>query len=211
MVPPSQSQSQGAPTSPFPSPGNWTYPAAAPAPGGVYVEMRSDNPNTRIDQVHGGASIPICAVPCRKVLGRDGVYVIQGDGMRATSNFVLPDDRQELTLDVKAGSTARLAGGVVLMAGGGAVSYLGLIFWSLGSTQNSLGMVNGTGGNEGSAQVSAGSTMLLVGIPAVLIGLYVVLTTHTHVTSSTGATFTQEAPVPRKRSLVALTPRGIEF
>jgi hypothetical protein len=166
--------------------------------------VNSDDPRVRVDRVIGSTRVPACYAPCRKMLDTGSVYVIGGDGVRATSQFVLPDDRDKVTLDVQAGSSARFAGGIILLGAGAAVAYIGLVVWELGKASE----FNASSSN---GSVRAGETMMLVGLPAVLLGLYLTISTHTTVNSSTGSTFTQETPRPRHRPWIALTPRGLEF
>ena len=100
-------------------------PTAAPRPGevpeGVFVELRADAPGVRIDRYVGddSARIAVCSAPCRRVLPRDGRYVIDGVGIRTTSRFSLPEDQRQLILDVKAGSAAQNVGGAFLIVGRG--------------------------------------------------------------------------------------------
>ena len=92
----------------------------------------------RIDRVIGNSRVPACYAPCGKMLDTGSVYVIEGDGVRATSQFVLPDDRDKVTLDVQAGSSARVAGGVILLGAGVASAYLGFVVWELGKISESI-------------------------------------------------------------------------
>ena len=201
----------GYPPRGYPPPG---YPGAypgwgAPPPRWVFVDVRTDDPHVRIDRVVGNNRIPACYAPCRKMLDTGSVYVIAGDGVRTTSQFMLPDDRDKVSLDVQAGSTSRLAGGVILLGGGVAVAYLGFYVWELGK----LGSIDSSSSNSSSA-VHTGETMMLIGLPAIILGLYLTISARTSVTSSTGSTFTQEVPrAPRSghRPWIALTPRGLEF
>jgi hypothetical protein len=146
------------------------------------------------------------------MLETNTLYVIGGEGIRSTSQFMLPDDRPSVRLDVQAGPTSRLAGGVVLMGLGIAVSYIGALVWEFGEVRdisaNSFGSSTDTSSNR--RAITVGETMVVIGIPAALVGLYLAVTTHTSVVSSTGATFTR-APLPRRRLPIALTPRGLEF
>ena len=199
----------GYPPPGYPPPGAYPGWAAPPPPRWVFVEVNSDDPRVRIDRVIGNNRVPACYAPCRKVLDTGSVYVIEGDGVRATSQFVLPDDRDKVTLDVQAGSTARMAGGIILVGAGVASTYLGFLIWEVGKFSE---FEASSSSNSG---VRTGETMMLIGIPAALLGLYLTISTHTTVNSSTGSTFTQDTPHPRKRSWLALTPRltpfGLEF
>jgi len=197
----------GYPPPGYPPPG---YPGwGPPPPRWVFVDLNSDDPHVRIDRIVGNSRIPACYAPCRKMLDTGSVYVIAGDGVRATSQFALPDDRDKVALDVRAGSSSRLAGGVILLAGGVGFAYLGFYVWELGK----IGSIDGS---SSSADRSAhtGETMMLISLPVAILGLYLTITSHTSVTSSTGSTFTQEvprAPRPGHRPWIALTPRGLEF
>ena len=176
-------------------------PAAPPvvAPDGVYVVIHTSSPGVRIDRVVGqSAQVPVCVAPCRQVLPRNNIYVIDGAGIRATSRFMLPDDRNQLTLDVDAGSSARLGVGVLLTIVGFGIAYVGL----LAVAANSV-----SGNDRGpSAALVAG------GFGAGIAGVYLVSTSHTTVVSSTGSVFTRAPARPRaRRPAVALTPRGLEF
>ena len=198
-----------------PPPGQWGAPpalgAAAPGygPRWVHVVMNSDDPRTRIDRVvAGGGILPVCFAPCDKMLDSGSLYVIEGDGVRATTRFVLPDDRDSVTLDVQAGSTARVAGGAILLGAGLLSAYIGALVWSAGSVNNADGF-NTPG--QGDSAVSVGRTMVVVGLGGAALGLYLALSSHTTVNSSTGSTFTRDTTRPRAWPLLALTPRGLAF
>jgi hypothetical protein len=202
--PPAGYPPPGYPPAGYPPPGAYPVWGAPPPPRWVLVELNSDDPRVRIDRVIGNNRVPACYAPCGKMLDTGSVYVIGGDGVRATSQFVLPDDRDKVTLDVQAGSSARMAGGIILMGGGIASAYLGFLVWELGK----ISEFDSTSSNNGTR---TGATMMLIGIPAAVLGLYLTITTHTTVNSSTGSTFTQEMTRPRKRPWIAFTARGLEF
>jgi hypothetical protein len=216
--PPPQSpyaQSPYAQPPPYAQPSPYSASYGAPpwfyGAGGVYVELRTDNPNVRIDRVVDGNYLPVCFAPCRKVLPRHDIYVITGDGVRSTSNFVLPDDRASVTLDVQAGSSARQVAGGVLMAGGIITAYVGLVVYAGGLGADRPASTTGSS----SSQTNPGGMIAAgIGVGAALVGLFLSSTSHTTVVSSTGNTFTDATPPPtppRKRAAVALTPRGLEF
>jgi hypothetical protein len=140
------------------------------------------------------------------MLDANSVYIIEGDGVRATSKFELPDNRDSVVLDVQAGSTARLAGGAILSGLGLVTAYIGLIVWEAGV----VGNINPGSTNDGARATRVGETMVLIGLPVALLGVYLAVTTHTTVTSSSGSTFTRETPT-RRWPRLALTPRGLEF
>jgi hypothetical protein len=197
----------------FPTP---AAPPSAPGLGGVLVELRSDNPHTRIDVDAGGVTSTACLTPCRRVLARNQIYVIQGDGVRPSSRFMLPDDRAEVTLDVHAGSSSRLMAGALLMGAGFVVSYIGVVVLGTGQTDRSLSdSFDPDRHDRANEELRTGTILLLCGVPTLVVGLYLVLTARTSVVSSSGASFSQENPAPaRKRPWhpsFALTPRGLEF
>lgn len=186
--------------------GDWRNPNAA---GGVFVELRTSTPKVRIDRVlSDGGTIPVCTVPCRQVLPRNAVYVITGDGVRTTSRFVLPDDRDHVTFDVQAGSSSQLLGGALLAGGGLLVAYFGLLVAASSGFPDPSSTTSSS--NNSSTRNTVGATMLVGGGLAAALGLYLTLRSHTTVSSSTGSRFTDN-PRPRKRSRFALTGRGLEF
>jgi hypothetical protein len=179
----------------------------------VFVEIRSDNPSVRIDRVVGGQYAPVCLAPCRRWLPRSEVYVINGEGVRSTGQFMLPDDRQQVTLEVHAGSSSQLTWGVVLVCGGLAAGYLGLALIDAGVLDNTASSFNGSN-SSGNGTIAVGSALLLSGLVAAGIGFFVAVTSHTTVVSSTGNSFSwaPEAPAHAgKRPRIAITPRGLEF
>jgi len=208
---------------PPPPPGAW---GAQPAPGPaapvygarwVHVVMNSDDPRTRLDRVvPGGGVVPVCFAPCNKMLESNSLYIIQGDGVRATSRFMLPDDRDSVTLDVQAGSTARVAGGAILIGAGLISAYAGAIVWAAGNVSNSPAFSTNTSSSttstgQGDGAVAVGRTMVVAGLAGAVLGLYLAMSSHTTVNSSTGSTFTRNITRPRAWPLLALTPRGLEF
>ncbi|MGC9982291.1 MAG: hypothetical protein ABSF35_01555 [Polyangia bacterium] len=201
--------------SPYQSPAGWPYQAPMPnpyGPGGVYVEVRTSSSNVRIDRVLApGSTMTVCFAPCRKILPRNSVYVITGDGVRSTSNFILPDDRDRIILDVKAGSTWQGLGGGVLVGLGVVVTYVGLGLLLVGTSTGTDSDVYSTSSSKSGSLTTAGGVMLAGGILAGLLGLYLLSDSHTSVKSSTGAQFSGTPAPPRKRARFALTARGLEF
>ena len=205
-----------APADPWSSPeATGAYPQVGyPPPDGGFVrlDLRADAAGVRLDRVLGqGTTIPVCFAPCSRLVARNDVYVIQGDGVRTTSQFQLPDDRSEVTLDVHAGSTVRLGGGAALLLGGGIVAYVGMITTEIGLATRSFADSTGTR-TRSNGVTTVGLGLMGVGAAALIGGIYLVLTSSTKVTSSSGATFTnQDGPRPRRRSTVAVTSNGLEF
>lgn len=177
--------------------------------GGVFVEVKSASRPVRLDRVISpGMTVPVCVSPCRQVLPRNSVYVITGDGVRTTSQFVLPDDRNRVVLDVKPGSSGNVVFGAVA-AGAGLVSmYVGLVFVAASEFKEASYSYNERERDTGPGK-TVGGVMLVGGLLAGIVGLYYLLSTKTEVTSSTGAHFS-ETPAP-KRSRLALTARGLAF
>lgn len=178
-------------------------PAIGGATGDVVVDLQSVDGSVRIDQLLvDGTSLPICAVPCRKALPRDGRYVIRADGLPGTSPFLLPDDRSDLTLVVKPGSRRGRIAGMTLALVGAAAIFVGYAFsggdpdpHAPPSPLRPWGLLIGLGG------ISLGG-----------VGAGIWLSSETRVWSSSGRTFaTASPPAPRKRPALALTARGLEF
>jgi hypothetical protein len=197
-----------APSGPPPQAATWGTPTPAAAPATIYVDLKADNPNVRIDRTVGNLTVPVCLAPCRRPLPRDGIYVIQGDGVPATSRFQLPDDRQQVTLDVHAGSSGRRIAGATLIAAGVVAAYAGLLVADANSLSNGSDS-SSNGGVRGPSSWTLG--LLGGGLMATLAGVYLCMTTHTTVVSSTGNTFTVAPSAPGKHSRFALTPRGLAF
>ena len=201
--------------SPYQSPGGWPNQIPMPNPygaGGVYLEVKTSSPHVRIDRVLApGNTVPVCFAPCRKVLPRNYIYVIGGEGVRSTSQFMLPDDRDRVTLDVKAGSTWGALGGGVLLGGGIVVAYVGLLLLLAGTATSAASDPYSTSSSNSGSLKTAGGVMLGGGILAGLLGLYLVSDSHTTVKSSTGSEFSNAPAPPKKRARFALTPRGLEF
>jgi hypothetical protein len=183
-------------------------PTPPAAPATIYVDLKADNPNVRIDRLVGNLTVPVCSAPCRRPLPRDGIYVIEGDGVPATSHFQLPDDRQQVTLDVHAGSSGRRIAGATLIVAGVVAAYAGLLVADANSASSSFD-TSSNGVARGPSSWSLG--LLAGGVVATLAGVYLCMTTHTTVVSSTGNTFTVAPSAPGKHSRFALTPRGLEF
>ena len=177
----------------------------APPPG-VFVELRADNPNTRLDRVvAGGGSAPVCVAPCRLILDRSLAYVIQGDQIPPTSTFLLPSTTNHVTLDVQAGSQTQRYLGVALIVVGSALAVVGLSRASSGNsvTYNSQGQMTTADNN--------GLLLMAIGVPAAIVGIVLFKLGRTSVTSSTGATFSQRRESPRAPPRIALTPEGLTF
>ena len=146
-----------------------------------------------------------CSAPCRRLLPRDGLYAIDGAGIRTTSRFSLPEDQRQLILDVKAGSAAQNVGGVFLIVGGGATVLFALF---AGGPPGPDAPVESSGSMLGGGTRVA---LLVGGGLAVALGALLSLTSKTTVTTSSGATFTRARVTPRPRAPIAVTPHGLEF
>jgi len=179
---------------PTPPPPQWP-------PGGVFVELRSDDPHARIDQISpDGRSVPACVAPCRRVLWRNITYVVQTDQAPPTSAFLLPDRTDHLTLDVHAGSQLRRNVGMALVAAGGVAALFGLT------------RANQTGSSSSNNHSSI--ELLGLGAAGAIAGVVLVRMGNTSVTSSTGATFSERDRRGTKACAtpaIALTPQGLVF
>jgi hypothetical protein len=178
----------------------------------IYVELKTDNKAVRIDRfVPGVGQFPVCRAPCQKMLRTDDVYIIDGEGVKTTNRFTLPTDRNAVTLDVKAGSSSKSSMGVVFVVLGGIAAYVGLLVLEASTLSNAADSVNGTSRSNTDGQV-IGLGLGLGGLALGITGIVMISGSTTTVISSTGSVFTENArPAPKKRSWLALTPRGLEF
>jgi hypothetical protein len=187
--------------------------ARHPYGGGlIQVDLKADAPGVRLDHVQpSGNTVPVCFAPCTRLVPSHDLYVIQGEGIRSTSRFVMPDDRNQVTLSVQAGSSARAGGGAALILGGIVVGYLGVFAAQIGLT--SAAFAEDGSSTRGARSVAAvGGVLALGGLVAMVSGIYMALTSKTVVNSSTGSTFSEgETLRPRPRSSLALTPAGLTF
>jgi hypothetical protein len=181
-----------------------SWPADGASRPRVLFELRADNPRTRLERVEVGGTTPVCSAPCRRSLDPGKVYVIAGDGIRATSRFMLPD-RDMVTMDVRAGSTVQLGLGSVLIGAGVVSAAAGVFVWEIG-VLTSLDAPNDSHHTE-----HVGIGMIAVGVPVALIGAFLAVTSHTSVTSSSGVSFTRDDRPVRAPPRIALTARGLEF
>src|SRR3569623_2025813 len=98
-----------------PQPG---YPGT-PAGGLIQIDITAAEPGVRLDRVQGaGLSTPECVAPCSKLVPRNNLNVIDGEGSRCTSQFLLPDVRIQVTRDGMAGASARHGGGAARLGAG---------------------------------------------------------------------------------------------
>ncbi len=190
--PPAPPAATAAPARPAPQP---------PPPGGVYVELRSEDPGMRIDQVApGGHSWPACEIPCRRVLQRNLTYVVQSDQAPPTSAFMLPENVNSLTLDAHPGSQARGNVGTLLGVMGGIVGLIGFIRLT-------------TTGNSPSSDRN-GLELVAVGAAVGISGFVLYRMSRTTVITSTGSTFSEQrdrGASARSAPSIALTPQGLIF
>ena len=171
--------------------------------GGVFVEIRTDNPRVRLDRLGwGGGTSPACAAPCRTTLERGALYLVQGDGIPPTSMFQLPRSPDQVTLDVDAGSYTRRYLGIGLMVGGGVATLLGFTRATLGGSLE---------GAQGQDARRTGTIMMGVGVPAAVIGFFVFRSGSTVVKGSNGDTLGENRSVRSPITHLALTPQGLVF
>ena len=181
-------------------------PAAPPAVSseGVFVELRTDDSRVRIERVmSNGSTVPICLAPCRQTLDHRATYVIGGVGLVPTSQFMLPQQRQDVVLTVKPGSWAYQGAGLTLLALGLAAMVVGYM---------------GTGDRpeepDPMARTKNGSGWWLAvglgGMGVGALGALMFMGSRTQVQSNTGSAFSGSPPA-RPRTGLALTARGLEF
>jgi hypothetical protein len=175
---------------------------AAAADDGVFVDLQSHDPSVRIDMVMGdGTTSPMCSVPCRKALPRAALYVIRSDALAATSPFLLPSDRSDLTLSVRPGSRTGRIAGMSLVAVGAVAMVVGFMF----SPADNFDDKSGRPPPVWPAILDVG------GIVVGAVGAVIWWRGEPRVSSSSGRTFAEAPRATRKRPAVALTARGLEF
>jgi len=175
---------------------------APPPPDGVRVDISADSPNVRLVRVDGGQDTVICAAPCGVVVPRNGEYQIGGDGVVRTSRFSVPADRPDLQLKVQSGSNSQRWGGIVLGIAGYIAAGVGESLWSAERTTYDVAP------NPRAREI--GAAILISGVVAGTLGLVMIFTANTHVSTSSGVSFTYAAP-SRRRMAIRLTPSGLEF
>jgi hypothetical protein len=177
---------------------------------GIRVELRADDPKTRIDRVSATGDIrSACFAPCREVLDPDATYVIEGEGIPATAAFLLPDHTDAIRLDVQAGSLRRTWIGTGLAVFGGAA-----VAWGLSTVVRARGSaVKPLPGQPDpyDQDVKVGSIVIGTGVVSLFAGLVLRLTGRTSVMTSTGAAFTSQKSARDTRPRIALTPQGMTF
>lgn len=176
------------------------------ATGDVVVDLQSSDRSVRIDQLLvDGTSLPVCNAPCRKALPRDGRFVIRGDGIPATSQFVLPDDRSDLTLTVNPGSRTGRIAGVTL-------GIVGFVAMTVGYAISGGDRFPDKDGNPPPRPSPWGLVIGLGGMSLAGVGVGIWMSSETRVWSSSGHSFVEAPPpTPRKRTALAFTARGLEF
>jgi hypothetical protein len=147
----------------------------------IQVHLKADSAAVRIEHhTESGAWVPICSAPCSRMLFRSDQYVIGGFGVPSSRIFVLPDDRQEVTLTVRAGSSpVHLIGGAAVAAGAIAtVIGLGVGYYALPDS---------SGPSERDKTI--GRYWISGGLGAIVLGIVFLNTWHTNVMSSSGIQF----------------------
>lgn len=136
------------------------------------------------------------------------MYRIAGEGVVPSSKFELPNAGADLTLDVKAGSSTQRTAGLVLGIAG-VVTFIGANVYLIHASPALLSDGPPVSHTTTTAYFAAEGAGLLLGG----VGLLLLLTSDTRVTSSSGAKFSNapDCGLPRRRSAIAWTPRGLEF
>lgn len=173
-----------------------------PPADGVRVDIDADSPDVRLVRVDGDRETVICGPPCGVIVPRQGQYQIAGDGMVRTSRFSVPADRPDLQLKVSSGSNGRRWVGIALGVVGYATALIGESATSFEFNAN-----NASSSSHGK-EIAVG--LLLSGLVVGTVGLVMIFTANTHVSTSSGASFSQASPRGR-RTAIRLTPAGLEF
>jgi hypothetical protein len=144
-------------------------PAAAPryevvlhveAPPGVVVQQ---------DVTNDDGWQTVCEAPCDKALSTAFNYRVTGGGIKSSSDFTLNSSLTHENLVVDGASTTAFVLGVVAMAGGVVIAYVGLIVTYAGELSGAFD----SGNTSTQGTVSGGLTMMGVGALAAVTGLVV--------------------------------------
>lgn len=114
--------------------------------------------------------------------------MIEGDGLRPTVPFSLPNTVDHVTLDVQPGSRAEYLGGTVLLGLGAVALFTGYFLLLHASAQQATTLQNDQP-HPSSSEANAGEVLVLGSLLSAAIGIPLVLGSRTHVQSSTGAWF----------------------
>jgi hypothetical protein len=133
--------------------------------------------------------------------------MIQGDGIRPTPPFRLPDSQQPVTLDVNTGSAGWYKAGIALIVVGGAVSFADYIVAQLLVPYNTETPPSASSAPSRTTIAIQASALAIAGI-----GLCLLLATHTTtVKNDEGETISAVPTTPRQHQRVRLTMHGLEF
>lgn len=199
-----------APATGMPAPG---YAMAAPPLDYVYVEIRSNNPAVTVELADANLTRrAVCRTPCLTYLPRNHFYVVSGDGVPTTAQFMLPTDRPRLLLDVQAGSVGQQVGGVLMMVVAVPVIVVGFFGFLLVNALSGLD----ESGRDHDADAARFGIIMLGGLGLGVLGLLLRMNTDTRVTTDAGVRFSDDANRdtfrrPHRPPRFALTARGLEF
>lgn len=131
----------------------------------VHVDASSATVLERVD--HGRAE-PVCNAPCDRPVDPDAKYVVNGEGVRASNSFRIPEDSRVFRVDVKPASSGGFTAGVVLTTIGGvfmagALAFLGGAAASTSSADLGLEVFSFIGA------ISCGTVSLATGIPGMVM------------------------------------------
>lgn len=169
---------------------------AAPDKSLVWVHIEgSDDAVLEYDPTNNDNWAPVCTAPCDRQVSTAYWYRIAGNGVRASSHFMLqgPIGAHE-TLTVAQASNGKFIAGVVLAPVGGIVAYVGLVLGVFGTiAANSHTTTPNADGTTTTNTVippgvaAAGWTMFGVGAAAGIAGLVIaIFNWKTSVTQNTG-------------------------
>jgi hypothetical protein len=133
--------------------------------------------------------------------------MIQGDGIRPTPPFRLPDSQQQVTLDVNTGSAGWYKAGIALIVVGGAVSFVEYVVAQLLVPYNTETPPSASSAPSRTTIAIQASALAIAGI-----GLCLLLTNYTTtVKNDEGETISAVPTTPHQHQRVRLTMHGLEF
>ena len=163
------------------------------------VHMDGDHVNLEQRNAANRGWTVVCSSPCDKSLPLDGTYRLTGSGKTNSKPFLLDGKAGDhILLNVEAGSSGGLGGGIALTAIGGPILLIGLLVVAVGASiaaSNSSGLYFKS--QEGSRIEVAGAVISGVGLAGLIPGILLIAgNARTKETQQTGVPSRDQASAP---------------
>jgi hypothetical protein len=171
----------------------------APASSGAMVMVHMDGDMVNLEQrneANRGWTV-VCTSPCDKSLPLESTYRLTGSGKTNSRPFLLEGKAGDhVILNVEAGSSGGLGGGIALTAIGGPILLIGLLVIAVGA---SVASSNTYSAQNGSGIEVAGVVISAVGLAGIIPGIIMITgNARTKETQQTGTTSRAQANVPTR-------------